>query len=420
MIQLYPAIVEPTLCAVGSATSVDAAEAVEPDADGYMRRRHEMKPSVSDQPRLARERYSGTLVARLSYACQERAWLLRRLHQSQKLLEVCELGDLLDPGVADASPMAGRDRGGLTALAVLANDEVGLRAEMQRSNPAPEADIEIDLAVERLRSVFESMVSSSDDEPMPLGTAEGAVRPVGHPRSDGEVERMKSEFLSRVGHELRTPLTGIIGYAELLTQRRVAPAQMQRWHDEILRLAKRLHRIVELLEFFAAAGAGRSMLRPEPVGVRTLVDDAVRQWTDRVPGQVSRRIGRGIPEVNADPHWLGVSLGELIGNAVEFSPAGGPITVTVGAVSNEAGSGVEISVADRGQGMSAADVERAFGDFVQGDGSDTRDHGGLGLGLSLVKRVVEGLGGTVTVASRLGTGSTVSILLPGLQADTGA
>ena len=102
---------------------------------------------------------------------------------------------------------------------------------------------------------------------------------------------MKTEFLSRVGHELRTPLTGIMGYADILLRRPVDPARARQWHEEILVAAKRLLRIVEMLEFVASSGAGRVLLRPEPIGVAELLDQVVTGWAGRLPP--THRISRG-------------------------------------------------------------------------------------------------------------------------------
>jgi PAS domain S-box-containing protein len=237
-------------------------------------------------------------------------------------------------------------------------------------------------------------------------------------RREREMERMKTEFLSRVGHELRTPLTGILGYSEMLTRRQVPPDRGRVFLEEIVSASKRLLRIVEMVEFFASSTAGRAVLRPEPLDVRPVVDEAVDRWSERVDGHhsVVRRIARGTPSVNADRRWLGMAIDELIDNAVKFSPAGERVLVTAGQAGNGHGPGVEISVADRGKGMSNEEQDAAFGEFVQGDSSDTRPFGGLGLGLALVKRVAEGHGGSVSCLSRPGRGSSFTIFLPTLLA----
>jgi len=275
----------------------------------------------------------------------------------------------------------------------------------------------------------------------PVAVSAGALRGPGNElvgqvlvlrdlRREREVERMKTEFLSRVGHELRTPLTLIMGYADLLMRKSVPTERAQLWHEQILISAKRLLRVVEMLEFFASSGAGRVLLRPEPLDVRELVDAVVTPWSDRLapPSTITRRVGRRVPEVNGDKRWLSLAIDELIDNAVKFSPGGAQVTVTAlvvpGRPSHEpsrvipSGEGagsisvLEISVMDRGKGMTPEEQATAFGEFVQGDSSDTREFGGLGLGLSLVQRVVEGHGGTVKCTSTAGRGSTFTIILP--------
>jgi PAS domain S-box-containing protein len=244
----------------------------------------------------------------------------------------------------------------------------------------------------------------------PAGESAGAVFVLRDLRPEREVERMKTEFLSRIGHELRTPLTGIMGYAELLTRKSVPADRARQWHEEILKQSKALHRIVQMLEFFASSSANRVMLRPEVLDVRSVVDEVVQRWGARVDGdhRITRRVSRGVPKVTADRRWLTLSLDELVDNAVKFSPNGGNISV----VASPSDKGVELAVIDRGKGMSPQEQELAFADFVQGDTSDTRRFGGLGLGLSLVQRVAEAHGGTVSVLSELGKGSRFSIFLP--------
>jgi PAS domain S-box-containing protein len=264
-----------------------------------------------------------------------------------------------------------------------------------------------------------------DGTNVPVAVSSGALRGANHDlvgnvfvlrdlRREREVERMKTEFLSRVGHELRTPLTGILGYSEMLTRRQVPPERSRVWLEEIVAASKRLLRIVEMLEFFASSTAGRVVLRPEPVEVRPIVDEVVNRWNERVDGNfsITRRIARGTPPVNADRRWLSMAIDELVDNAVKFSPDGGRIVVSAERDDNGSGPGVTISVVDRGKGMTHEEQEAAFGDFVQGDASDTRPFGGLGLGLALVKRVVEGHGGSVSCLSRPGKGSSFSIFLP--------
>lgn len=244
----------------------------------------------------------------------------------------------------------------------------------------------------------------------PGGEVAGTVLVFRDMRREHELEQMKTEFLSRVGHELRTPLTGILGYADILLRRDVPAERARTWYEDILHSARRLLRIVEMLEFFASEGAGRIVLRPEPVDVRALVNGIASSWSGRLPGNVTlgRRVARNEALVSADRRWLSLAVDELIDNAVKFSPEGGRILVKV----DSSPEFVEVSVSDQGMGMTAEQHDIIFGDFVQGDSSDTRRFGGLGLGLAVVRRVVDGLGGTIRCRSTPGRGTTFTIVLP--------
>lgn len=251
----------------------------------------------------------------------------------------------------------------------------------------------------------------------PRSEVAGAVVVLRDLRREREVERMKTEFLSRVGHELRTPVTKIMAPAQLLASRAVPPERAREFHQSIYESAKELARIVEMLEFFASLGAGREILRPEPVHPRDLLADvAARRGAQPGDGHVIRQhVARDLPDILADRRWLTLSIDELVDNAVKFSPQGGRISLAAALVDNGKGPTVEISVADKGIGMAPEELERVFAEWTQGDESDTRTFGGLGLGLALVKRVAESHGGTVTCVTAPGKGSKFSILLPPLQ-----
>lgn len=277
-------------------------------------------------------------------------------------------------------------------------------------------------------------VDTPDDGAVPVAVSSGAVRGPGGEmignvfllrdlRREREVERMKDEFLSRIGHELRTPLTPIKAYADLLLRKQnLPPEQAGTWYSEIRRSSDQLQRIVEMLEFSASSGAGRMLLRFEPVDVRGLVRSVAAAWSERLPSNltIGRKVARELPIVLADKRWLAKALDELIGNAVKFSPDGGRIVVSASRVSGGPSNGsggarrdfVEISITDHGVGIARDQADRMFGDFVQADASDTRAFGGLGLGLTLVQRVIEGHGGSISCRSELGRGSTFYIRIP--------
>jgi PAS domain S-box-containing protein len=251
------------------------------------------------------------------------------------------------------------------------------------------------------------------------GAVAGAVLVLRDLRPEREVERIKSEFLSRIGHELRTPLTGILGYAEILLRRRVPEARAKEMYQQIVDGGRKLYRVVQMLEFSAAAEAGRSLLRSEPTNVRDVVNEVIETWSDRVTDNhvVEAKGPRRIPSIRGDRRWLAMAVDELIDNAVKFSPEGGPVLVSVSPDQHDGVKAVRISVTDHGVGLTVAEARNAFTDFVQGDGSDTRRFGGLGLGLSLVKRVAEAHGGAVEVESTPKKGSKFSIVIPSVPND---
>ena len=332
-------------------------------------------------------------------------------------------------------------RGRITDFNQAAEELVGVSASQARGRYADElvkltGDDGRDYS-KRLRKPSPSrwsalgMVTRADRSQVPVAASSGVLRGPGAElagnvfvlrdlRREREVERMKTEFLSRVGHELRTPLTSIIGFSEILARRDVPVDTAKQWHEDILDSSRKLLRIVEMLEFFASTGAGRIFLRREQLHVRSVIDDEVSWWQERLepPWSIARKVARSIPLISADRRWLKSMLHELVDNAVKFSPKGGKITIAAAPATRGRARGIELSVTDKGKGMTPEEQQQAFGEFTQGDSSDTRTFGGLGLGLPMVQRVAETHGGTVTCDSKPGKGSTLTIFLP-LTADAG-
>lgn len=236
-----------------------------------------------------------------------------------------------------------------------------------------------------------------------------------------EAERMKSEFLANVSHELRTPITPIKGYAEMMARKKFPRAKEESFLQGILQSTERLERVVEILVDFAAMEAGRLKARVEPVPVKELVARLTDKWKERDGDhRFVRKIGASVPAVMGDPKLLGRSLDELVDNAVKFSPDGGPIEITAEPYSNGSRrtrvSRVRITVRDHGIGIEPEQMPDLFQDFRQGDGSETRSYGGLGLGLAYVKRIASVHGGDVMVESEPGKGSSFSLVLPAASA----
>jgi two-component system, OmpR family, phosphate regulon sensor histidine kinase PhoR len=241
-------------------------------------------------------------------------------------------------------------------------------------------------------------------------------------RREREAERAKSELLSNISHELRTPLVPIKGYAELLLRRDVPPDKARESLEEIVEAADRLEAVVQRLLDVAAQEAAPSAMRRDRVQVGPMLESVVERWQDRVDERhpLTSRVGRSIPDLLGDRALLERCIDELVDNAVKFSPDGGAVNLTArlrddnsnGDNSQDRGPTVEISVRDHGIGIPPDRLEGIFEDFAQGDSSPTRMFGGLGLGLALVRRIVEAHQGELTCKTVPGKGSRFSMVLP--------
>jgi PAS domain S-box-containing protein len=248
----------------------------------------------------------------------------------------------------------------------------------------------------------------------PLQGVEGVVMVLRDTTREREVERMKTEFLSNVSHELRTPLTPIRGYAEILVGKPdLNSEQVTTFATTIRDEALKMNRVVDLLVDVAALEAGRVSVNPRTISPGELLDVRIASWQDRAPKRkqdFKRRVAVGLPALHVDPTWVGKALDELIDNAVKYTPAGTPITLTA-ALSPDGGR-VRVSVKDAGPGIPEEEQPGLFTSFEQVDGSATRKVGGLGLGLSFVRRLAEDAGFPLTVWSRVGRGAEFALDLP--------
>ena len=228
------------------------------------------------------------------------------------------------------------------------------------------------------------------------------------------LESVRRDFVANVSHELKTPLTSIHGYSETLLQDENLPEDTRRQFIEVIdRNAVRLQLIVDELLDLARIESGAWQPAIEPVDVGELARDVWSECSE-LPG--ARRISFSTPEVSAlvlaDAGALRHVLSNVIGNAVRYTPAGGSIRVTVRDV---AGAGARemraIDVTDTGAGIPTTSIPRIFERFYRVDPARSREAGGTGLGLAIVKHLVEGMDGTVSAASELTKGTTITITL---------
>jgi PAS domain S-box-containing protein len=233
-----------------------------------------------------------------------------------------------------------------------------------------------------------------------------------------EANRLKDEFLAVVSHELRTPLTAIQGWAEVLSDPDTSEAERDDGLTAIQQASESLTKLIsDLLEM---SRIETRMLRLElqhvdPNYPVLAAIQTVRQIAESKGVAITANLGSGIPSVVADSSRLQQVFWNLLVNAIKFTPAGGSVWVTTDA----AGPGrVRIQVCDTGIGIDGSFMPHVFERFRQADSSTTRQYGGLGIGLSLVKSLVEAHNGTVTAESPgPGRGSTFTVVLPTVVPD---
>ncbi len=232
-------------------------------------------------------------------------------------------------------------------------------------------------------------------------------------RADAEeADRLKEEFLATASHELRTPLTAILGWSQLLRQGQLDKAGTARAVETIERNARAQAQLVEDILDVSRVITGNLRLDIAPVDVAAVINtviDSVQLAADAKNIQLSVAFDPSVRHVSGDAGRLQQVVWNLLSNAVKFTPDGGRVAVRL----ERAGAHAQLTVSDNGCGFSPAFTPYLFDRFRQADGSSTRRHGGLGLGLAIVRHLVELHGGTVHAESHgEGRGATFSVTLP--------
>ena len=229
-----------------------------------------------------------------------------------------------------------------------------------------------------------------------------------------EAGRLKSQFMANVTHELRTPIHGICGLCDLV-ESGVYGGVNDKQRDaqrSIKRSAKSLLALIDDLLELARSDAGKLALAIEPVDMGDLVTTvaSAAQWmigTRQL--SVETDVEPALPKLETDPRKLNQILINLLANAVKFTGDGGRIVLRARRDGDEK---VRVEVEDSGLGIPAHEVARIFDDFEQLDPAREGAYGGVGIGLSLVKRLADAMGARITVASTVGKGSTFAVTLP--------
>jgi PAS domain S-box-containing protein len=227
-----------------------------------------------------------------------------------------------------------------------------------------------------------------------------------------DANRLKDEFLATLSHELRTPLNAILGYAQMLNMGMLQGERQGRAIAVLTRNADALHQIIDDVLDVSRITSGKLRLNIVPISLDEILRNAVATMqpaADAKGVQLHLQIDADLPTISGDPDRLQQVAWNLLSNALKFTPAGGNVRVTL----EREGASVQFTVSDDGQGIEAGFLPHIFERFRQADSRFAREHGGLGLGLAIVRDLVEHHGGNVSVTSGgHGQGATFRVRLP--------
>ena len=237
-----------------------------------------------------------------------------------------------------------------------------------------------------------------------------------------ELDRMKSDLLANVSHELRTPLTAIKGYTDYILEGKLGPIgeKQERGLVVIQRNLERLSRSINALLDFSTMDVGRISLNLQPFALPLLVEQihqTLRSELERKQLRFETELPRELRPVIADRDKLAHVLENLVINAIKFTPQSGLIRISARREDTRGKGAVEVSVSDTGIGIPEDQIGKIFNRFHQVDGTTTRRFGGVGLGLAIVRSILDAHGAAIKVESREGQGTTFRFWLPVFERD---
>jgi signal transduction histidine kinase len=226
-----------------------------------------------------------------------------------------------------------------------------------------------------------------------------------------ELDKLKNDFIAIASHELRTPLGVILGYSSFLQQKGSNQAINEQL-NKVLQSALQLRRIIEDMTNLRYLKQGEADLYRERTGLRDLLAEVLEDTASLCEArghQLHAELPPADMMAHIDPIRIGMALTNVLNNAIRFTPPGGVIRVTTEKQDGEAW----VRISDNGIGLTAAQIERIFEEFYQAEDHMTRRHGGLGIGLSIARALIEAHGGRIWAESPgLSQGATFTIALP--------
>jgi signal transduction histidine kinase/CheY-like chemotaxis protein len=227
-----------------------------------------------------------------------------------------------------------------------------------------------------------------------------------------QASRLKDEFLATLSHELRTPLNAILGWSQILRRRKRDDTELNEGLSVIERNSRAQAQLIEDLLDMSRIISGKIRIDVQQIDLGEIISaaiEAVRPAAEAKEIQLLKSLNASVGPMRGDPARLQQVIWNLLSNAIKFTPRGGKVTVSLERINNHA----EITVSDTGIGMKPEFLPYVFERFRQADATTTRQHGGLGLGMAIVKNLVELHGGKVRAKSAgEGHGATFTIELP--------
>jgi two-component system, sensor histidine kinase len=306
----------------------------------------------------------------------------RRLREAQRSLPALQILHVSGTAISSSDRARGLDQGG-DAYLTEPIDPAVLVATVRALLRVRRAEAELAMALERERAARKQLEEAS---------------------------RLKDEFIATLSHELRTPLNALMGWLWQLRHSTLDVETQQRALDSLERNARLQAQLINDLLDISRITRGKLRLEMRFVDLATVIAAAAESIRESVERRhLDLRVDAGRAIVGGDQSRLQQVIANLLSNAVQFTPDGGAITVTLGVE----GDAASVRVRDTGAGIDPAFLPRVFDQFRQGEGRLSRKHGGLGLGLSVVKQLVELHDGAVSVESRgVGLGATFTVTLP--------
>jgi two-component system, OmpR family, sensor histidine kinase SenX3 len=255
----------------------------------------------------------------------------------------------------------------------------------------------------------------------PLG--DGLVLLVADDRSEAlRIDETRRDFVANVTHELKTPIGAISLLAEAIADAADDPDAVRHFAGRMSTETARLNELISQIIALSRLQSSDPLLAASLIEVDDVVDGVLDQFRDQAQSHRISLTQQRCPgaTIRGDRSQLEAALRNLVQNAIAYSEPGARVAITNRRVRDAAGDWVEVSVSDNGIGIGEADQARVFERFFRVDYGRSRAHGGTGLGLSIVKHIAAAHGGTVTLWSRLGQGSTFTVRLPASHTETDA